>query len=278
MTRSHGPSLSRLVQTCLRKECGVPEDAQVGIVVAVSGGPDSLALADVFAKLRDQWQSLRLLVVSIDHGLRPESAGEVRMVEHFCHARELPFLGMRVDVSGTGGVQAAAREARYAALERAADETFGPTGLIATAHHADDRAETVLLRLLRGTSLEGLGVLPPKDQRRIRPMLRANRSDVLVHCERHDLRPVSDPSNADRRFLRARVRSELVPLLQDLSPNVTAALNTLADEAALLGTPSLLNRTQRRLLRDALENPHHALDVPISEDLHLVRRRGSAKR
>jgi len=278
MSRSHAPSLHRLVQTCLRKECGLSEAEPAGVVVAVSGGPDSLALADVLGSLRPKWQHLQLLVVSVDHGLRPESQDECAHVERFCQTRELPFRSMRVDVTGSGGLQAAAREARYQALEAAADERFGPSGLIATAHHADDRAETLLLRLLRGVSLEGLAVLPPRDERRIRPMLRATREDVRIQCERHSLDPISDPSNTDPRFLRVRVRRELLPLLTELSPNITAALNTLADEASQLGAPTLLNRAQRRLLRDALEHPDRALDLPLLQDLHLVRKRRAPAR
>lgn len=275
MSRTHAPSLSRLVQTCLRKECGLPETAAAGVIIGVSGGPDSLALADVLASVRKTWRRLDLLAVCVDHGLRPESAAESTYVADFCRARELPFLGVRVQVDGDGGLQAAARTARYRALEAAADAHFGPGGLIATAHHADDRAETVLLRLLRGVSVQGLGVLPPRDQRRIRPLLRATRQDVLLHCERHQLAPLDDPSNLDHRFLRVRVRNEVMPLLRQLSPNITLALNTLADEAGQLGEPSLLNRTQRRLLRDALEHPEQTLDLPLARDLHLVRRRSA---
>jgi len=271
VTRSHAPSLATLVRACLTKECGLTEGSRAGLVVAVSGGPDSLALADVLATLRRKWTSLGLLVVSVDHGLRPESKAECQHVERFCQARDLPFSSVHVNVSGPGGVQAAAREARYRALEAAADAHFGQEGLIATAHHADDRAETVLLRLLRGVSLEGLGVLPARDERRIRPMVRATRADVLLHCERQKLDAVRDPSNQDRRFLRVRVREELLPLLTELSPQIVVALNTLADEARQLGAPSLLNREQRRALRDALENPNLALDLPITQDLRLVR-------
>jgi len=271
MSRTHGPTLSRAVQTCLEKECGMNERTETGVVVAVSGGPDSLALADVLGDLRRKWRGLRLLVACVDHGLRPESAAELQRVRTFCAERDLPFVGLVVSVDAAGGVQAAAREARYRALESAAEGHFGPAGLIATAHHADDRAETVLLRLLRGVSLEGLGVLPPKDGRRLRPMVRATRRDVLLHCERHGLDPVRDPSNEDPRFLRARVRMELLPLLVDMSPQVVDALNTLADEATLLDGPTLLTRAQRRLLRSALENPHLPLDLPLASGLRVVR-------
>jgi tRNA(Ile)-lysidine synthase len=271
LTRTHGPTLSRLVETCLEKECGLDKRTDFGLVVAVSGGPDSLALADVLADLRRKRSGLRLLVACVDHGLRQGSATEVERVRAFCAERDLAFVGLKVDVDGTGGVQAAARDARYRALEETAEAHFGSAGLIATAHHADDRAETVLLRLLRGVSLEGLGVLPPRHGRRIRPMVRATRQDVLLHCQRHGLDPVQDPSNEDPRFLRVRVRQELLPLLVNLSPQVVTALNTLADEAAQLEGPTLLTRTQRRLLRSALENPHLPFDLPLASGLRVVR-------
>lgn len=271
MTTSHPPTLARRVRTCLKEECELPLHG-AGLVVAVSGGPDSLALADVLASLRAELD-LRLLVVAVDHGLRPESSDEVRQVAEFCAARGLAFEGVRVTVAGEGGLQAAAREARYGVLEDAATRHFGPGGLVATAHHADDRAETVLLRLLRGTSLEGLGVLAPREGRRIRPMIRARRADVLLHCERHELHPAHDPSNEDPRFLRTRVRREVLPLLTELSPGIVPCLNGLADEAQRLGGPTGLSREQRRQLRDALERPERGLDLPLPGNLRLVRDR-----
>jgi tRNA(Ile)-lysidine synthase len=151
-------------------------------------------------------------------------------------------------------LQARAREARYAALREAAAPH---DALIATAHHADDRAETVLLRLLRGAGPRGLAVLPASARDLIRPLLRATKRDVLAHIHRHRLDFAQDPSNADAAFLRVRVRHELMPLLSDLSPQIVRHLNALAD--ALEGTelPDLgeleehgLNRAQiREVLR-----------------------------
>jgi tRNA(Ile)-lysidine synthase len=155
-------------------------------------------------------------------------------------------------------LQARARTARYAALELAAERAGG--AFIATAHHADDRAETVLLRLLRGSGPRGLAVLPPVAGTRLRPLLRAGRSDVLLHLRRHGVPFAADPSNRDRRHLRVRVREELLPLLHELSPGIVAHLNALSD---MLATPAfrdaefaahgaVLGRAQRRQLERAL--------------------------
>jgi tRNA(Ile)-lysidine synthase len=132
--------------------------------------------------------------------------------------------------------------------------------LIATGHHADDRAETVLMRLLRGAGPRGLAVLPARSGGRVRPMIRARKADVLAHLERHAIDYVDDPSNQDRRFLRVRVRLELLPLLEALSPRIVEHLNALADQIEagapprLLdanGEPIVLGREQARQLRRA---------------------------
>src|SRR5690606_13453664 len=155
--------------------------------------------------------------------------------------------------------------ARYAVLDARAREL---DAWLCTAHHADDRAETVLLRLLRGAGPDGLAALPPRAGRRVRPMLRASRADVLRHVQRHALSVAEDPSNRDPRFLRVRVRRELLPLLRELSPNIVGHLNalaeqledpSLADEHAAAGGPERassrrpqLNRAQIRSLQQAL--------------------------
>ncbi len=143
-----------------------------------------------------------------------------------------------VEVAPGGNLQARARKARHEALARAA-AAAGAT-VIATGHTADDRAETLLLRLLRGAGPRGLAVLPPRARGAVptsvdlvRPLLRARRRDVLAHLERHGLSFAQDPSNQDPRFTRVRVRLELLPLLEQLSPTIVEHLSALADMLAL---------------------------------------------
>jgi tRNA(Ile)-lysidine synthase len=133
---------------------------------------------------------------------------------------------------------------------------------LATAHHADDRAETVLLRLLHGARPHGLAVLPPVDGVAIRPLIRARKPDVLHHLRRHDIPFSEDPSNQNRRFLRVRVRLDVLPLLETLSPAIVSHLTALADELAQTPLPDLmdaegkavpLNRAQATALRRAVE-------------------------
>lgn len=255
MARSHPPTLLTLATRTLREECGVEKGAR--LLVAVSGGPDSMALLDVLARLAPKL-GFAVVAHGVDHGLRAEAAGELDLAERHAEKLGVVFARTRVDVSGGGNLQARARAARYQALEEAQRVHAAP--LLATAHHADDRAETVLLRLLRGSGPRGLGVLPPRADTRLRPLICARRSDVLLHLERHAVPYATDPSNRDRKYLRARVREELLPLLAELSPGIVGHLNALADalasgsavhELSDGATPIPLGRAQRHLLERA---------------------------
>lgn len=225
MPRSHPPTLITLADRALRDEIRIPRGARV--MVAVSGGADSMALLSVLARLAPK-HGWSLLAHGVDHGLRPEAGAELDLAERFATSLGVPFGRTAVQVAPGGNLQARARAARYAALSEALDAAGG--GWLATAHHADDRAETVLMRLLRGTSPQGLAVLPPRAGNRVRPLIRARKSDVLSHVERHRVPFAEDPSNQDLRFMRVRVRRQVIPLLESLSPRVVDHLNALADE------------------------------------------------
>lgn len=251
MTRSHPPTLLTLARRTLVTSCALPRPARV--LAAVSGGPDSMALLHVLALLRKR-VGFELVAHGVDHGLRAGAGAELELAASVAASLEVPFSRSAVGLPPGGNLQARARAARYRALRRAAAETGA--SVIATAHHADDRAETVLLRLLRGSPPPALAVLPARDGDRIRPFVCARRRDVLAHLERHRIPWAADPSNADPRFMRVRVRNELLPLLEALSPRIVDHLTALADElgrpARLLegpdGDPLVLGRAQQNLL------------------------------
>jgi tRNA(Ile)-lysidine synthase len=186
-----------------------------------------MALLDVMARLGAKL-GFETFAHGVDHGLRDEATRELDQAEAFATARGVVFERTRVSVARGGNLQARAREARFRALRAAAAEVGAAR--IATAHHADDRAETVLLRVLRGASPAGLAVLPPAEGDLVRPFVRARRQAILAHLARHDVPYAADPSNLDPRFLRARVRHELLPLLAALSPGIVDHLNGLADD------------------------------------------------
>jgi tRNA(Ile)-lysidine synthase len=276
--RSHPPALLKIAERTIAEEHLF--EAGDFVLVAVSGGPDSMALLHVLARLAPR-VGARVAAHGVDHGLRAAAADELALAERFARDLGVPFSTTRVEVRPGPNLMARAREARYAALEAAlrrwAEQGGGATGAalrIATGHHADDRAETVLIRLLRGTGPAGLAVLPPCSERLIRPFVRARRTDIVAHVERHRVPHAQDPTNRDPRFLRTRVRHELLPLLVDLSPRIVEHLCDLADAAETRGSPEdaavpevleglRLGRAQRILLARALKNRNRAARVPL---------------
>ena len=176
--------------------------------LAVSGGPDSLALLLLaHAALPGQ-----ITVASIDHGLRPEAAGEVALVERVARERGIPFTPLKVTLA-SGNTQARAREARYAAL--AAWAQAERLGAVATAHHADDQAETLLMRLNRGSGLAGLaGVraatrITGTEVTLLRPLIGWRKAELTQVVASAGITAADDPSNTDPTFDRARLRAAL---------------------------------------------------------------------
>jgi tRNA(Ile)-lysidine synthase len=216
--------LITIVARTLREECQVARGTRV--LLALSGGGDSMALLHVLALLAKK-QGFYLLAHGVDHGLRREAGAELDRAEARCGALGIAFSRTVLALPNGGNVQARARDARRSALTVAAADAEAE--LIATAHHADDRAETVLLRLLRGSGPPGLAVLPPRSGPWIRPQCHARKADITAHLARHQLDFAEDPSNLNRRFLRTRVRYELLPLLEQLSPQIVAHLCALAE-------------------------------------------------
>ncbi len=263
MARSHPPTLLKVAQRTLTEECGVGRGNR--ILVATSGGPDSNALLHVLA-LVGKRLGVGVVAGGIDHGLRAEAGGELDLAERLAGQHGIRFLRARVSVAAGGNLQARARDARFEALRAMA--TAEGADSIATAHHADDRAETVLLRLMRGAGPRGLAVLPPRSGDLVRPLIRARRSDVQRHLSRHRLPFALDPSNEDRRFARVRVRLEVLPLLENMSPGIVGHLNALADqldrdESLPLvtdpdGNPVPLGRAQIDAIRRARSRRTHA--------------------
>lgn len=179
------------------------------VLVAVSGGADSVALLYVLRELAPRL-GLTLHVLHVDHGLRADSPRDADFVRALGRRLGVPVDVVAVTV-GPGSLEEAARAARYAALEDAADRLGAER--IALGHTADDQAETVLMRLLAGTGPLGLAAIPPVRGRIIRPLLDVRRPDILAALEHAGLDWVEDPSNRDRRFVRNRLRHDVLPRL-----------------------------------------------------------------
>lgn len=220
--------------------CSFPEPG-TGLVCGVSGGADSLALL-VLATAA----GCRVTAVHVDHGLRPGSAAEAEVVMAAARRFGAAFRSERTTVAPGPNLEARARQARRRAIGAEA----------ATGHTADDQAETVIVNLLRGAGVSGLAGMRAGPRH---PLLGLRRADTWEVCGRFGLAPVRDPSNEDRRFLRNRVRHELLPLCceiagRDIVPVLARQARLLAADAELLdAVAGLIDPTDAAALAAAPE-------------------------
>lgn len=202
------------------------------VICALSGGADSVALLFGMYLLKDRF-GFRLSAAHFNHHLRGrESDRDEAFVRQLCRGYEIPlYVGSAQVKAGEKGLEAAAREARYAYFRTL-------PGKIATAHTADDNAETVLLHLVRGTALKGLGGIAPMSDWLIRPMLHITRAEVEAFLQEYHLSWVTDSTNETDDFLRNRLRHHVIPLLKQENPRLAENLSAMAlslrqDEAVL---------------------------------------------
>lgn len=202
--------------------------ADAHVLVAVSGGCDSVSLLHLLRFAADD-AGVRVTAAHFDHGMRPGSGHDADWVRGLCRAWEVPLREARAETPPR--TEEEARDARYAFLRRARAEA-GATHL-ATAHHADDQAETVLFRVLRGTGLPGLAGIRPRDETGlIRPLLPFPRAEIVRYARGAGLAWREDPSNALDDFARNRIRHGLLPWIERrLAPGARRSLARLADLA-----------------------------------------------
>ena len=220
------------------------------VICAVSGGADSMALLWGMFLLKEKL-GIRVECAHFNHSLRGgESDRDAEFVRNFCDFHDIKLhLATGTVVPGPKGLEAAARDARYAFLKRL-------NGTVATAHTADDNAETVLMHLLRGSGLRGLGGVTPKSEGLIRPMLDVTRAEVEEFLRENYIRHVEDSSNRGDEFLRNRLRHHVMPLLKAENPSIATGLSAAAQrirqDAALLDSlASDLDPTDVKVLREA---------------------------
>jgi tRNA(Ile)-lysidine synthase len=222
------PAIADL-RRAVRAALSVPEPVEGLVLVALSGGPDSLALAAATA-FEAPRAGLRAGAVIVDHGLQEGSADVAAKAAR--QAADLgldPVLVRTVAVGTAGGPEAAARDARYEALRTAAAETGATTVLL--GHTLDDQAETVLLGLARGSGAASLQGMAAKTGLYSRPLLGIRRSQTEQFCVDSDLEPWADPQNADAAYSRVRVRSSVLPMLErELGPGIAEALARTAEQ------------------------------------------------
>lgn len=253
------------------------------IVVGVSGGADSLCLLHLLRRLCGPgltYPGIILRAAHLNHMLRgEESEQDARAVESIVASWGIPFTPGSVDVLALAhaekrSLEDTARLARYRFLRSVAGG-----GSIAVAHHADDQVETLLLHWLRGTGLSGMAGMLPRQQDIIRPLLEITHAETLAYCAEHNITPLEDQSNTDPRFLRNRIRHEVLPLLQELNPGIQRTLLRNAEVARvdLAWLEKQVDTCWDNVVisEQATEirlGTHALLSLPLSLQRHLLRR------
>lgn len=262
------------VRQLIQKFALIPDGSTV--VIAVSGGADSLALMHVLYRLRDR-MGFKVHVATLNHQLRGKSGvADAQFVVETAKKWEMPITAGVADVKALAarekmGIESAARKARYGFLAEVADQQ--QASIIATAHHADDQAETVLMHLLRGSGLNGLrgmslyGTMSEYAHLTlIRPFLYITRQEIDIYCTENNLQPREDETNQDTSLLRNRLRHEVLPYLEQINPQIRLSLTRLADIAATDNDQLEASLHQQGISNTALQEGERATISYLSFD------------
>ncbi|SEB20185.1 tRNA(Ile)-lysidine synthase [Thalassobacillus cyri] len=239
------------------------------VLVAVSGGPDSMALLHYFTTIRKRWK-LRLIAVSVDHGLRGEaSAEDLKYVEEMSRQWNIEFIGTSIDVhtykkQNHLNTQQAARTLRYRFFHQQMEEK--KADVLALGHHGDDQAETIVMRLVRGANPVGLTGIPVTREfaggKIIRPFLGIPKESILTYCEDHRIEPREDASNQDTKYTRNYFRHKILPLLKEENPKLVEHLWKLSQ--VVKEDQEYLEREAEKLLEQAVDFEKNPKKVSFS--------------
>jgi tRNA(Ile)-lysidine synthase len=211
----------RIAEVVAERRLWAPGDR---VAVAVSGGPDSMALLDLLVAGAGLHGGV-LSVVTVDHRQHPDSAAHAAFVGAHAAARGLPFTAVCADLA-PGASEATLRDARFQAFEALAVDR------VALAHHRDDQAETVLLALVRGSGSAGRAAMAWRRGRYVRPALGVSRDELRSWLDLRGVPSIDDPSNDDVRFRRNLIRRDVLPVLERARPGAVAAIARAAGHAA----------------------------------------------
>lgn len=206
------------------------------IVIGVSGGPDSMCLLHILNEIKEQL-NIQIYVAHINHMIREEAEDETKYVEEFCEKLGIECFVKRVNVIEKSnkekiGTEEAGRKVRYEFFEEIAKQVGA--NKIATAHNANDNAETVLMNIFRGTGTAGLkGIEPIRDEKYIRPIIECERNDIEDYCQTNKLEPKIDKSNFENIYTRNKIRNIIIPeIKKEFNPNIVESLNKLSKLAS----------------------------------------------
>ena len=202
------------------------------IIVAVSGGPDSMCLLDVLRKLKEKLK-IEIVVAHVNHSIREEADSETLYIKEYCNKHDIEIYIKKENVIELAkkdkiGIEEEGRKVRYKFFDEVLEKANA--NKIAIAHNMNDKAETVLMNIIRGSGSLGLkGIEPKRDEKYIRPLIEIQRSEIEEYCRINKLDPKHDKSNDDNTYTRNRVRNVLIPFLKEnFNPNIINGINKLS--------------------------------------------------
>lgn len=208
------------------------------IILGVSGGPDSISMLNILNEIRKEKNGIdfEIVVAHINHMIREESIEDEEYVRSYCEKENIKFFAKRAQILKISqehkiGTEEAGRKIRYEFFEEILKKENA--NKIATAHNANDNAETILMNIIRGTSTSGIkGIEPIRENKFIRPLIECNRADIEKYCELENLNPRIDKTNHENIYTRNKIRNILIPLIEkEFNPNIIETLNRLSQIA-----------------------------------------------
>ena len=205
------------------------------IVLGVSGGPDSISMLDILNSIKDEI-GFEIYVAHINHLIREEAIDDEKYVEEYCKKNNIEFFAKRIEVLKIAdtqkiGTEEAGRKARYEFFE----EIYSKVGAnkIAIAHNKNDKVETIIMHLLRGSGLSGLkGIEPIRNNKYIRPLIECERSEIEKYCKENNLNPRIDKTNFENEYTRNKIRNIVIPYIKkEFNPNIIETLDRLSEVA-----------------------------------------------
>ena len=205
------------------------------IVLGVSGGPDSISMLNILNEIKDEYK-FEIYVAHINHMIREEAEDDEKYVQNYCEKNNIQYFIKRVDVQQIAntkkiGTEEAGRKIRYEFFEEVMQKVGA--NKIAIAHNKNDKIETVIMNLLRGSGISGLkGIEPIRDNKYIRPLIECERQEIEQYCEQHKLDPRIDKTNFENDYTRNKIRNIVIPYIKDeFNPNIIQTIDRLSQVA-----------------------------------------------
>lgn len=205
------------------------------IILGVSGGPDSISMLDILCNIKKENQiDFDIIVAHVNHLIREEAIDDEKYVQEYCEKNKIKYYIKRIDVQNIAnekkiGTEEAGRIARYDFFDEILQKTN--SNKIGIAHNKNDKIETIIMHILRGSGISGLkGIEPIRDNKYIRPLIECERTEIEQYCEEHKLNPRIDKTNFENEYTRNKIRNIVIPYIkEEFNPNIIETINRLSE-------------------------------------------------